>query len=157
MCPQLCVLVLLFFLFLFFFQILLLFVLPVLDRVYDDVSSTVYVFSLQILLLVALVLDSVYDDVYSSVYVFFPFSFLQILLLFVLLVVLSLVCAVANSVWTGRHSNKDWYLFFDGQSQQPVCASWCVSVYVWVFEYACMSAVCVCCVCVDWLVICIII
>ena len=41
--------------------------------------------------------------------------FVQILLLFVLLVVLSLVCAVANSIWTGRHSNKDWYLFYEGQ------------------------------------------
>ncbi|XP_076446469.1 putative phospholipid-transporting ATPase IA isoform X4 [Babylonia areolata] len=37
----------------------------------------------------------------------------QILLLFLLLVVLSLVCAVANSVWTGRHATKDWYLFFE--------------------------------------------
>ena len=97
-----------------------------------------------------LALDRVYDDVSSVVYVFF--SLFQILLLFVLLVVLSLVCAVANSVWTGRHSNKDWYLFFDGQSVSSVCASWCVSVCVLVFKYACMYAICVClcmvCVCV---------
>ncbi|KAK7479211.1 hypothetical protein BaRGS_00029555, partial [Batillaria attramentaria] len=36
----------------------------------------------------------------------------QILLLFVVLVVLSLVCSVANSVWTGRHADTDWYLFY---------------------------------------------
>ncbi|XP_070197579.1 phospholipid-transporting ATPase IB-like isoform X2 [Littorina saxatilis] len=41
----------------------------------------------------------------------------QILLLFVLLVVLSLVCAVANSVWSGRHAHNDWYLFFDVEAE----------------------------------------
>ncbi|ESP01821.1 hypothetical protein LOTGIDRAFT_225116 [Lottia gigantea] len=35
----------------------------------------------------------------------------QILILFVLLVVLSLISAVANTIWKGRHSGKDWYLY----------------------------------------------
>ncbi|KAK6173412.1 hypothetical protein SNE40_016867 [Patella caerulea] len=35
----------------------------------------------------------------------------QILILFVLLVILSLISAVANSVWENKHVNKDWYLY----------------------------------------------
>lgn len=41
----------------------------------------------------------------------------QILLLFVVLVVLSLICSMANSVWTGRHADSDWYLFFQVESE----------------------------------------
>lgn len=40
----------------------------------------------------------------------------QILLLFALLVVLSLVCAVANKVWSSSHT-EHWYLFFEEQPE----------------------------------------
>ncbi|XP_025087156.1 LOW QUALITY PROTEIN: probable phospholipid-transporting ATPase IA [Pomacea canaliculata] len=37
----------------------------------------------------------------------------QILLLFVVLVVLSLICAIAQTVWTKEDGNRAWYLFYD--------------------------------------------
>jgi phospholipid-transporting ATPase len=36
----------------------------------------------------------------------------QILLLFILLVVLSLVCAVANHIWVNQNEDTHWYLFY---------------------------------------------
>ncbi|XP_035827119.1 probable phospholipid-transporting ATPase IA isoform X2 [Aplysia californica] len=37
----------------------------------------------------------------------------QILLLFIVLVVLSLICAVANHIWVQRNDQKHWYLFYE--------------------------------------------
>ncbi|XP_064419217.1 phospholipid-transporting ATPase IA isoform X1 [Latimeria chalumnae] len=35
---------------------------------------------------------------------------LQILILFCILLIMSLICAIGSAIWTGRHSNGDWYL-----------------------------------------------
>lgn len=41
----------------------------------------------------------------------------QILLLFGILLVMCLICAIFNEIWTARHSSVDWYIGLENISQ----------------------------------------
>lgn len=71
------------------------------------------------------------------------FNVFQILFLFGILLLLSLICTIANQIWTSQHKDRHWYLAYEGELVLPLLfrgldyhyqLGWSISYY-WDVQY----------------------